>query len=290
MILVIWLYIISYRIKYDTIIAFTGGLGSGKSFLSVKYAIRLLKKQRFKVGCKNIIRKIVRKSLEERPMLYSSIPVRISKKEWSIELTEEHLLLRERINKKSVVYIDEIGSYANQYEYKNPNIKDNFDEFIRLFRNYTMGGYLVVNDQCSENIVLTVRRRINMINNLMSFRHFLFIYWVRIRNISVSEEIKTIEENNKESNTSIKFGIFPMFWNRKTYDTYCYSERYNTVVKGKEEKYKIYKKNKLMRVSEVRKESLTSDCSIIIRPVKSSESVERTTENKAVRRRSGQEE
>lgn len=33
-----------YCIKYDTVLAFTGGLGSGKSFLSVEMAIRLLKR------------------------------------------------------------------------------------------------------------------------------------------------------------------------------------------------------------------------------------------------------
>ena len=41
--IIIFFIIKPYFIKYDTIIAFTGGLGSGKTYLSVKYALRLLR-------------------------------------------------------------------------------------------------------------------------------------------------------------------------------------------------------------------------------------------------------
>lgn len=38
-----------YFVHYDTVIAYTGGLGSGKSFMSVKMAKKLLRKNRRKV-------------------------------------------------------------------------------------------------------------------------------------------------------------------------------------------------------------------------------------------------
>lgn len=237
-----------YCIKYDTVLAFTGGLGSGKSFLSVEMAIRLLKRNRRRVKWYNFFHK---KSPRRMPMLYSSIPVRISKKEWSLELTEGHLLLADKIVERSVVFIDEIGSYASQFEYKNPNIMDNFDEFIRLFRHYTKGGYLVVNDQCSENIVLTVRRRMNTVFNLMHFKkYFGLFYSVKIRNINISEEIKTIEEESAEDGMSVHFGVLPVF--SKRYDTYCYSNRYKGVPMIKPRKYSSFKKNTLLKVSKVK--------------------------------------
>ena len=71
-----------YLIKYDTIIAFTGGLGSGKTYLSVKYALRLLTKQRLKVWFFNNIGRYIRRIFHlkrpmeikrPKPMLYSSI-------------------------------------------------------------------------------------------------------------------------------------------------------------------------------------------------------------------------
>ena len=44
-----------------------------------------------------------------------------------------------------------------------------------------------------------------------------------------------------------------------TYDTYCYSERYNTVPVGSVEKYKKLKKNKLLKVSKLLKETKTNN-------------------------------
>lgn len=218
--LIIWLK--SYKIKHDTILAFTGGLGSGKSFLSVNYAIRLYKKNLFAVKLKNFFRK----EKKPLPILLSNIPVLIKKNIYSYQLTERHLLLQERVPEKSVVFMDEIDSFASQYDFKEKNIVDIFDEFIRLFRHYTQGGYLVVNAQCSENIVLVVRRRLNQVVNLMNFQKFLCFYRVRVRNISISEEIKTIEEEDTEDNMTYKIGLIPL---NRHYDTYCYSKRYNSV-------------------------------------------------------------
>lgn len=270
--ILLFIVIKSYVVKYDTIIAYTGGLGSGKSLLSVKMAIKLVRKNRGKVWRYNHIwfyfkryfgnkkKRLHFTKIKDRPMLYSSIPVRFrshffAKKEWAIILKEEHLLLQERLKEKSVVFIDEIGSFANQFQYKNPNILDNFNEFVRLFRHYTKGGYFVCNDQCSENIVLEVRRRINQVYNLMHFRKFLFIYWVKVRNISISEEIKTIEEQNTEDNMRTLIGILPP---KGTYDTYCYSERYKTVPLHEERQYKKLKKNQLLTVSLTKKEKKTT--------------------------------
>lgn len=263
---VLFLILRPYFIKYDTIIAFTGGLGSGKTYLSVKYSLRLLKRQRRKVWFHNNFNRYIskvfhpRKPLKDKidkPMLYSSIPVRISKKEFSLVLTDNHLLLVDKIKEKSVVFIDEIGSFANQFKYKHPNVADNFDEFVRLFRHYTKGGYLVVNDQCSENIVLEVRRRINTVFNLMRFRiWFKVLYTVKTRNIHISEEIKTVEENNTEDSYRVVFGV--SFFKRK-YDTYCYSSRYDTTLINDELTYTKLKKNKLLTLPEEKKTKNVND-------------------------------
>ena len=254
-----------YKIKYDTVIAFTGGLGSGKSFLSVSMAVKLLRKNRRKVKwhnrkekIKHFFKKSYEPKLKEKPLLYSSIPVRVSGKEWAQELKESHLLLTSHIVEKSVVFIDEVGSFASQFEYNNPNIKDNFDEFVRLFRHYTKGGYLVVNDQCSENIVLQIRRRINTVFNLMHFKKwFGIVYTVKVRNISISEEIKTVEELDTEDNMTTKIGFMPLFLKR--YDTYCYSERYITVPHRKLLTYNELKKYNLLTVSKKQRQKLTTN-------------------------------
>ena len=232
----VWKIARSYRLKtYDTVLAFTGGLGAGKSFMSVKKARELLKRQRRKVRLYNLGKP--KSKRKPRPMLYSSIPVKVSRKEWALVLTAEHLLLQRKIIRGSVVLIDEIGGFCSQFDYRVAN-SEVWDEFVRYFRHYVQ-GYLICNDQCSENIVLQVRRRLNTVYNMMGFRKFLFVYWVRVRNITVSEEIKTVEEQNAEDNMRLLIGLMPLF---RAYDSHCYSVRYDTVPAMEETPHQEMKK------------------------------------------------
>ena len=241
---VLWRFFSSYRLKtFDTVVAFTGGLGSGKSFLSTELAVKLLRRKRREVWFKNLFRKKGEKL--PLPYLYSSIPVEVSKKEKAIILTEKHLTLQERLVPGSVCFIDEIGSFCSQFDYKAKNA-DVFDEFVRFYRHYTRNGYLVCNDQCSENIVLQVRRRLNTVYNLMGFRKWFGIFYtVKVRNISVSEEIKTIEEQDTEDNMTTLFGLLPL---RKRYDTHCYAPRYDYVPEGDPQRHTILQKLDILRL------------------------------------------
>ena len=161
---------------------------------------------------------------------------------------------------RSVCYLDELDSFANQFDFKLDNILKNFNEFCRLYRHYTMGGYLVTNTQASDNCVLQIRRRINTCYNLMHFKKwFFFFYTVKIRNISLSEELKTVEEGNTEDNMSTKIGLIPVFF--RHYDTYCYSGRYVTVPEGEIRYFGQLKTNKLLECprSRVKARTLTED-------------------------------
>lgn len=244
----------SYNIKTETIIAYTGGLGSGKSYLSTQTAIKLYKKSLSRVRLYNFFHKSKKRDI---PELYSSIPLRINKKKYSLQLTDRHLLLQDRIIPRSVVYIDEIGSFCNQFEYRNKNALDNFEEFIRLFRHYTLGGKLVINDQCSENIVLQIRRRINNIYNLYQFKKIWFLYLVKVRMLNISEDIKTIESTSPDKKN--EYRILWGFLKKGRYDTYCYSNRYNAVDTLNNIPYTALKKNLLL---EIPKEKVTKKTAI----------------------------
>ena len=211
----------------DTIVAFTGGLGSGKTYFSVQTALKALYIERFRWKVNKVLKP---KEKAPKPMLYSSIPIRISKREMSCVLTPEILLLQEPIPEYSIVMIDEIGGFCSQFDYQIKNV-EYFDDFVRYFRHY-IGGKLIVNDQCSENILLQVRRRINTVYNLMRCRFWgipfgrKFIATVRVRNISISEEIKTIEEGHTEDDHDIAISLVP--WRRR-YATRCYRPRYENL-------------------------------------------------------------
>ena len=244
----------TYRLDTrDTVIAFSGGLGSGKTFLSVRTALRALRWSRFLWRLDKLLHPVSRKH-DPKPELYSSIPIRtvtgiLRKKEtFSHKLTPEILLLQERIPPRSVVMIDEIGSFMSQFEYRAVNA-DRLDEFVRLFRHYTLGGKFICNDQCSENIVLQVRRRLNTVYNLMRFRKLplLPVWHCRVRNIIISEEIKTVQtERHAEDEFQILLGLMPPK-NRKNYDTYCYSRRYLRLWKTRTGRYTELKKDDLLK-------------------------------------------
>ena len=281
--------VITYKIlrrvlkhKIEIITAFTGGLGSGKTNLSVDLAKSLINRNRRKlkhvIMRRNIRNKLLfwktpKNTLFERPLLISNIPVVVWRPSWirvafcklfrlkvpsieySTKLTKEMLLLQTSIPQGSVILLDEIGAWASQFQFNDDNVIKVFDEFVRLYRHYyTVEGtkiepYMVVNDQCSENINLVIRRRLNMVHNLSNFLRIwrLGFYYERI--ISVSEEIKTIDtrtgiENDTQDNSNFRFKFF--FWS-KAYDSHCYRGRAKRLPRNDFVPYQELTTNDLLR-------------------------------------------
>lgn len=227
-IFILYLIIKPYVIRHDTVALYTGGLGSGKTLVGVTDALRLLRRNRLKVWWHNLWHK----TKKEKPLLYSSIPIRISKKEMSIDLKTEHILLTERVNEKSVVFIDEVGLFLNSFVtvLSNKNVKT-VEEFATLYRHYTKGGYLVMTTQSTAKCSYVIRYCCNEAYVLSDFNTIPLvhlIYWHKVRHITLTDDIKTIEEGQSESNADWHFGFF----GRRKYDTYAFSERYNTVPQG----------------------------------------------------------
>ena len=279
--LVLWLIIVPYTIHHDNLIAFTGGLGSGKTFMSVNTALVLYRKQRFRARLENLRRWIKnrfrkpenREEYKGLPELYCNIPVRINRKKMALRLRKEHLLLQERIVEGSVVLLDEVDCFANQFSYNNPCIVDqtgkggddvgNFDEFCRFYRHYTKGGYLIFNTQATANENLTIRRRQNQCNILFHFRKWgiplIFpniLYTVRVRNVTMSDDVRTVEEGNTEDNMRLLIGFMPFY---RHYDTYCYSGRYDGVPKGNDTRFSKLKTNECLKAPTGKQKKFTLD-------------------------------
>lgn len=276
---ILFIIIKPYFIKYDTICAYTGGLGSGKSFLSSLTAVRLLRKNRIRTALYNVFH---RKHKLEKPMLYSSIPIRISRKEMSEVLTADMLTLQKGIVKGSVVYIDEVDVFANQFSFGNENIiecaskkqlheKRNgvddydsglFDEYMRLYRhlwsNKACECRMIVNTQATSNITTIIRRRMNTVFVLSRFRihkipllHYLpFIGWlfkfytVECRNITITDEVTNTSDGNTEDEMRIVFGFVPK---RSLYDTHCYRHRADTIPESESFKWQRLTTERLLK-------------------------------------------
>lgn len=210
-----------FTFQNDTVIAFSGGLGSGKTLNAVKKALKLYRRERRMHRILSIFSKKIRSS--PAPELYSNFPIRINRKKYCKQLTPEILLLKEKLPLRSIVVIDELGSFASQWDYKHPLVMDNLSTFVRFYRHFTKGGYLIVTDQCTENVVTEIRRRICKCYNCLDTRVYLKFFQVtRVRMITISDELKSIEELEDKDNFQYYFGFVNPFF--RHYDTYAASE------------------------------------------------------------------
>ena len=268
-----------YFINVDNTLMLSGAPGTGKTNEGVKWALKLWKHNKRKVKWYNRKARLFRREQLEIPRLYSSIPIRIgkySKKRYNkiitslvdepkgltekylrahisrtkfcFKLKPEHLLEQERLNLRSVIFVTELGKIASQYHWSNENVQQHLDDFISMWRQYGKGGYVVVDDQSSDNVVVQIRRRLGTVINMLHFRKFWKFYWVKMRNITISEDIKTIEDESAEDSMRWRLSMFPLF--HRNYDTYAFSERYNTVPRGDEEVFTQYKTNQILKLPQ----------------------------------------
>ena len=252
-----------YFIKVDNVSLYTGSLGTGKTLTMVKQAVKKYHFNLSVVRFKNMFRSKSNKI--ELPRLYSNFGITtrglFKVKDISYQITEGILLLTERVPQKSVIVISEFGSLASQFEWNNENALDNLDEFMRFYRQYTHGGYIFIDDQASDNIILQCRRRAGKVYNMQEFKKypiipfFFYFYVVRIRHMSISEDIKVIETQHSEDNenSSVSYGLLNPF--RMLYDTYAFSERYNSVPEVQHYKHTSFKNNEVIQLPKADKKN-----------------------------------
>ena len=246
----VFIFVQPYRLRYDTICSFTGGLGSGKTFLSVETAIFLWKQNLRATKRYNRFHK----DKLPLPLLYTSIPVKIGCNKYAKVLTSEMLTLQTRVVPGSVVLLDEVDVFASQWSLANSNIieipnkkdldsKRNgtvdfdsglFDESIRLWRHMNSSkvaeSKLVCNSQATSNISTIIRRRMNVVFVLAN-KHFISLpfgfklFVCDCRNIVITDEITNMNDGNAEDKTKKVIRLIRV----RKYDTHCYAERAETI-------------------------------------------------------------
>jgi hypothetical protein len=222
-----------YKISNNSVLAFTGGLGSGKTLTAVNTAVSKHRKH-YRNWWINQHIAITRKQKNQKlmlshtpPLIYSNVPVA---SKYYVPLTKEHLILELKIHEKSIVIIDEVGQFASQYDWENPLVKNELQEFIRFYRHY-IDGTLIITDQNSDNIVVAIRRRINVIYNLNDLVKLLPIpYFTLIRTqitpITITEGLMTVEKTDVGE---LQKHFVYMLITKKWYESRMYKHRYDSV-------------------------------------------------------------
>ena len=162
-----------------------------------------------------------------KPLLYSNYPILIKKGVLSEPLTREIMLLESAIPWGSIIVLDEVSKWVNQFEFKE-SFSKTLDEHISYFRHYH-GDFsrLYLSDQCSNLIPCQIRYRVNQSVYYIKTKHYLkFIHISYYRIISLTDDIKSIQDlDNTKSLDDLYLKKVSFSWSKK-YDSLAYSNFY----------------------------------------------------------------
>lgn len=227
----------------ETIRMYSGTVGSGKTYNGVADALEAYDKQanRYKHR-KNILWRIFCPDCKYPPTLYSNIPIKLGKvknpetgkKEilWSEPLTADHFLIRKRFPKKAVIFIDEIGAFASQWDFDNPYVREQLQMLFRMFRQWTK-GQMIMTDQAPGRVCKPIRELIGRVYWLYDFHRmwgilpFCEIYCIPLLMLegettatNVTQQIDQVQRIRR---------VLPYKWMTWTrvYDSEAWSELYD---------------------------------------------------------------
>lgn len=208
------------RLKIDNVYFISGGVKTGKSFLSVALAVKTYRKNLVKWYLTNWLFKLFKKGAE-KPILYSNIPLRFVRFN---ALTMDIIKRKVRIPNKSVVLIDEISLLADSMLYKDKKINDELMCFIKLFGHYSHGGTLITNSQAIADCHYSIKRCLSHYLYINKRTKFPFITKFNVRELIYSDDGSANVQNNFYDDVE-KSMLNVWFLNRyyKYYDAYCYS-------------------------------------------------------------------
>lgn len=229
-------YIKAVKIPKQSIVAFTGTLGSGKSYLAVSYAVKAYRRQNLHYKIYSLFMWCPKseklfKSWQYPASLYSNIPIRLKKGVFSEPLTKEHLLNRGLLPEKCVVLIDELGSIASQWDFDNPFVLERLEKNIRFFRHW-LDGKMYVTDQVATNIVKPIRSRLGIIYFLLDFKRWIgFTPFYKVTTfplLLIEDNSSSAIQSNIELDDCYFFGYLPYRHSKNKYNSRTFKPIYRT--------------------------------------------------------------
>lgn len=144
-------------------------------------------------------------------------------------LLPEHLLATEKLPENAVIVIGEAGRIMPQWDFDNPIVVEQIAHFVALSRQF-VNAVVILDDQCSDNVVKAVRTRLGMIYHLHNFRRLwgIFPYYkVNYTELLPVEDTTSMTTQEVEGETFF-IGKLPYPWTpfSKFYESRMYQELY----------------------------------------------------------------
>lgn len=199
----------------------SGSVKSGKSTLGVYMAISQYKRnlRAWKFNC--LLCKIFRKDPEEKPLLYSNIPLAYP----HVRLTKDLLSRKKRFAFHSVVYINEASLVVDNQIYQDKDLSERVKLLVKLFGHevHSGGGRLILDTQAIGDVSIEVRRTLSeyfYIHHLVKWIPFFLLAYVREERYS--EDGTVVNSYNDDVENSLKKVLIPKkVW--KYFDHCCFS-------------------------------------------------------------------
>lgn len=249
-------------LSHDSTILFTGGLGSGKSLNSVKVAIKAYKRylRSWKLSCFKVrfLHWLWPNRFDlvfpEKPLIKSNMPIKVSNRfnrvtkrfepVFSKVLTRDDLTLKTRLPEHSVVVIDEMPQFLNQFQWESA--QGVLNEFITFFRHY-VDGLLVTNAQSLEEVECHIRRKLSSYYYCFDFQPFFFLFYrVHILKCRVGDAGVSLTNEYIDDNAKWHYGLL-LF---KPYASRWAKHRYDRVTEVNETAFDSYYSNNILRFDE----------------------------------------
>ena len=254
-IFLLWFFIFKVKhLKVPDVYLVTGGVKTGKSFVSVWLAVKTYKRNVRKAHIfnffvrvianpirhfKNLFRKDKKEDYKyrEMPMLYSNMKLRNIK--YNL-LTLDIIKRKVRIPFKSVVLIDEVSLLADSMlgrvggakkivkegketyvTYNNDIINEELMLFVKLFGHYC-GGTMIVNTQALCDCHMAFKRCISNYLWINNKRKLPFFSLLQVRELAHSEDTDIVNNFDKDAEVDNR-PLFILNKYMKYYDYRCYS-------------------------------------------------------------------
>lgn len=206
--------------KIPCVALVTGGVKSGKSTLSVYMAIQTYNRVHRRWKIRVFFQNILKRPLDEEPLLYSNIPLAVP----YVPITLELLQRKVRPRYGSVAYVNEASLLADQMlSLKKDDTNERLTLFNKLFGHETIGGVLIYDTQCVADVHYAVRRSLSSyiyVHHLEKRIPFFLI--AQVREERYSDDRGVINAYNEDVEESLKKVLIPKrVW--KKFDAYCFS-------------------------------------------------------------------
>lgn len=198
----------------------TGGVKTGKSTMSVYFAIRSYKSALRAYKIKKFFSFIIRswKNLE-KPLLYSNVPLAVDYVPFTVDLA----LRNERFAYGSVIYIQEASLFADSMSFSNDDVNERLKLFNKLIAHETKGGVLIYDTQSCSDMHFSIKRSLQSyfyIHHCIKVPFFVVMY---VREMLYSAENSGINNMFADDvEVGLRRVIVPKsVW--KKFDCYTYS-------------------------------------------------------------------